>query len=415
MWFGLDPSAYPYGPNDRYSDMSLVSGVSASTAAAVALSSGVLSAGAAVLLLLRRQLPAWVALPLALLGLAMFVVFAFIVPDIQLLILAAYALTLAMPALAAFVISSRLSTRRNPTGGITAVRVGIRWAALTCVVTLAVMVGLGRPWTWDAGDEGGAVPYRPLISLASLAAGVVWGIVTMRVVRRLRGQCEDCGQPGPPWTTPEAAARWGRLATWATALAPLPYVLTRLTWLTPWPYGETIDHLAAHPSLWVFGLGLAVAGELGTWLTLSLITSRGEVFPRWIPVLAGTRVPVMLGVVPGLTIALLMCIAGHSIAQQAFAPGTTTADHLLVVLIPLPVWGPLLAASVVAYWYRRRPACHRATQRSSDMDPEHPLCSDENRNPRLPERSAHLPRLRVLEAHRRFHPGVPETGHQLGM
>lgn len=213
VWFGLDPSAYPYGPNDRYSDMSLVSGVSASTAAAVALSSGVLSAGAAVLLLLRRRLPAWVALPLALLGLAMFVVFAFIVPDIQLLILAAYALTLAMPALAAFVISSRLSTRRNPTGGITAVRVGIRWAALTCVVTLAVMVGLGRPWTWDAGDEGGAVPYRPLISLACLAAGVVWGIVTMRVVRRLGGRARTAGSRaplGPHPRRPPGGGGWRR-------------------------------------------------------------------------------------------------------------------------------------------------------------------------------------------------------------
>jgi hypothetical protein len=67
----------------------------------------------------------------------------------------------------------------------------------------------------------------------------------------------------------------------------------------------------------------------------------------------------MAAVIPGLLVAVMLCIAGHSLVQQSFGPGTDRYDHLLALLMPFPIWGPLLAAATLAYWYRRRPECRR--------------------------------------------------------
>jgi hypothetical protein len=133
------------------------------------------------------------------------------------------------------------------------------------------------------------------------------------------------------------------------------YVLTRLSWLTPWPIGETAETLAANPGLRIFGLALALAGEGGTWLTLGLIRPRGETFPAWLPIVGGRPVPVLAAVVPGVLVAAMLTIAGHSILQQAITAG----DYLLVLLMPFPLWGPLLAAATFGYWLRRRPSSTR--------------------------------------------------------
>ncbi|MFC6022070.1 hypothetical protein ACFP2T_38645 [Plantactinospora solaniradicis] len=151
-------------------------------------------------------------------------------------------------------------------------------------------------------------------------------------------------------TEPAAAARWGRFLTWAAALCPLPYALTRLSWLTPWPIGASAETLAHHPGLRIFGLALALAGEGGTWLTLGLIRPRGETFPARLPFVGGRPVPIPAAVIPGLLVAAMLTIAGHSTLQQAIITG----DYQLVLLIPFPLWGPLLAAATLGYWLRRR-------------------------------------------------------------
>jgi hypothetical protein len=43
--------------------------------------------------------------------------------------------------------------------------------------------------------------------------------------------------------------------------------------------------------LWWAGTGLATVAVGGAVLTLGLVQRWGEVFPRWLPVLAGQRVP----------------------------------------------------------------------------------------------------------------------------
>ena len=358
LWWRARPAAYPFGPDDRYQDLSLMVHVAAGRAGVLLVLSGLVSGAVAVSRLLGVRGPRPVQAASFVVACATAVSYAYALPDIQLLIMVAYGLTLSLPAIGVFFWGSRRDARRRGgPAGIETARRGIAAAVLVFVLTIAAIVVLGRPWEWDNGEDGVAAPWRPLVLLASVLIGVTWGVVGLRILRELRGSCVRCGRPGPAWTDPRAAARWGRVVTWAAALTPLPYVFARLTWLTPWPYGESIEHLAANPALWAFGLGLAAAGELGTWLTLGLIKGRGEIFPAWLPVWGRRPVPVMVAVVPGLFVALLMCIGGHSVVQQAFGPGTTWEDHTLVLFVPLPVWGPLLALGAVAYWYRRRPSC----------------------------------------------------------
>jgi hypothetical protein len=361
VWWLMSPAAYPFGVGDRFRDMSLLTGVNAHLAACTAVACGAVGTAVAALAVFARRWSRLLGVVTVIVAVPMAVTFGFLVPDLQILILVAYALALSLPALAVVLLVSRRTERRSGSVADAGVaRRGLIAGAGTLAATLAALLALGRPWEWGRDDEGGFVVQRPLVVLGSVLLGVAWACVGVRAYRVLRDRCVRCGRPGPSWTSPQSAARWGRVLTWAAALTPLPYVVARLTWLTPWPYGESREHLAAHPGLWIFGLALAAAGELGTWLTLGLIKPRGELFPRWVPVRGGAPVPVMVAVVPGLFIALLMCVGGHSVVQQAFGPGTTWEDHTLVLLVPLPVWGPLLGAATLAYWYRRRSACPTA-------------------------------------------------------
>ncbi|MEV4621105.1 hypothetical protein AB0J74_20645 [Asanoa sp. NPDC049573] len=286
----------------------------------------------------------------------------FLVPDIQVLTITAYLMTLAVPAVIVAALTTRLVRFAKPGNGRAAGVWGIAVGAAVLVTLLFWLSYIAR----DAEPVG----YRPLVVFGSLAIGAGWAAVLVRLLRHHRGRCQSCGRPGAPWTTPASAASWGRVLTWSAALCPLPYVVTRLSWLTPWPIGESAETLAAHPGLRIFGLALAVAGEGGTWLTLGLIRPRGEVFPRSLPFLGGRPVPLRAAVIPGLIVSLMMCIAGHSLVQQAFGAGTDLSDHLLVLLMPFPLWGPLLAAATLAYWYRRRPECRACvpatTERRAD-------------------------------------------------
>src|SRR5690606_5586783 len=78
--------------------------------------------------------------------------------------------------------------------------------------------------------------------------------------------------------------------------------LVRLAWLTPWPQlGFDVDL-----STRVWGLTLSSGAWLGVVLTLGLIRPWGEVFPRWVPGLAGRRVPVAAAAVPGGLVAVML-------------------------------------------------------------------------------------------------------------
>jgi hypothetical protein len=109
------------------------------------------------------------------------------------------------------------------------------------------------------------------------------------------------------------------------------------------------------PALRLTGILLGLVAECGAWLTLSLIRPRGEVFPRWVPYVGERDVPVTAAVIPGLSGALLLTIAGRSMIQQSlFDPDLGPIMRWIdPLLMPLWLWGPALAIATLAYWQRR--------------------------------------------------------------
>ncbi|MFF6778919.1 hypothetical protein ACFY8W_35950 [Streptomyces sp. NPDC012637] len=154
--------------------------------------------------------------------------------------------------------------------------------------------------------------------------------------------------------------RWARNAAMGAALANVPSALWRLAIAVGIPVGlaqSEYDAMGAPGwgSLVLFALSLF--SELLAILTLGLVRSWGETWPRWIPYLRGRRVPVLLATVTAGLGALTASVYGVLFVYSAFnaemeasAWGMWLID---IVYAPLLLWGPLLAA-VTVHYHRRR-------------------------------------------------------------
>lgn len=164
----------------------------------------------------------------------------------------------------------------------------------------------------------------------------------------------------------------------------LPYGLARLTWFTPWPLlgGAGIDMPTR-----IWGIVLGSGAWLGFVLTLGLIRPWGEVFPRWMPFVAGRPVPIAAAAVPGGAVAAIACAAaipwlyaaGRNVPTAAAVEASTstaspTVDpvwHALeaALIFPCWLWGPTLALAVLGY------VGHR--QRHSETEPRNHSSTEE--------------------------------------
>jgi hypothetical protein len=272
--------------------------------------------------------------------------------DMRALVLLGYLCALVAPAafLVVFTIGALRSRRARP------------WlAGVALVVGAGLVSGLLEPGTIARLAEQVRGPLvaelAPRGALALLIAGaVLFAGLGIGLRRAVICSCPACGRPGAAWTRPEAARRWGRVATLVAAAGPLPYGLLRMTWLTPWPVGMPEG---AEPALRLFGLALGVAALGGAVLTIGLIRPWGEVWPSWVPVLRGRPVPVRFPVIAGGVVAAALLAA--SPAMMAFGVRGLVSGDLFeasfLLIFPTLPWGLALAAAVVAYAYRRRGAC----------------------------------------------------------
>lgn len=170
--------------------------------------------------------------------------------------------------------------------------------------------------------------------------------------------------------------RWARLAPYLITAAVLPSCLWRIGAFTlhvPLVDGSlgSADIPSGIPgvSLAAYVILLSVFAELVAFTAFGLVARWGEVFPRWIPVLRGRRVPRLLATVPATlgsaALTLLWTWVAVSLSLGRRIDGRPlAADGLLtfhdwrgvvsiVAYAPLLLWGPLLAALTVAYWRRR--------------------------------------------------------------
>lgn len=261
--------------------------------------------------------------------------------------------------------AAALSMSRPGTTGRGWVGVALAFAVVLAVVIpdyrLLAMVGytpvviVGAPFDYPAGVGLGDLYDWPLINqLLVSGGGLLWAMTAWAHQRRTRSTCTTCGQPNG---TKVAAARWGRWAVAVAVVIPVGYAVTRIAWALGIPLGinaQLLDDLG--DAVWTGAAlgGLALGGAV---LTLGLIQRWGEVFPRWLPGLAGRRVPPSLAIVPASVVALLVTSAGLMFVRMWLTGALP--DVLLdnpAALIPelfWPVWGVALAAATVAYSLRR--------------------------------------------------------------
>jgi hypothetical protein len=236
-------------------------------------------------------------------------------------------------------------------------------------VAYAPLFLIGAPFDWPPGNFFDVVTWPVMNQLLCIAGGLAWAATALAYQRRSRGACGNCGRADAQagWTTPKAAARWGRWAVYFAVIIPVLYVATRWAWALGIPLGISDEFLreGQEIGLWWAGAGLATVALGGALLTLGLIQRWGEVFPRWIPLLAGKRVPPMLAIVPASLVAVIVTQAGLMYVRLTLTGAlgdvfTFIDDEDWAALAPellWPLWGVALGAATLAYYYRRRGTC----------------------------------------------------------
>lgn len=160
--------------------------------------------------------------------------------------------------------------------------------------------------------------------------------------------------------------RWAVLAAHAVPLIVLPSGLWRLALVAGLPVTQDAELGTMGLGESVYVVSLSVVSELLAFLTLGLVRSWGEVFPRWMPFLGGRRVNATAATTTAFAgVAGLCALAGWG-AYASYAdlgpgiPATPAQDALLITCYtPLLAWPVLLAAVAVAYHRRRRGAGRR--------------------------------------------------------
>ncbi|MBW5481042.1 hypothetical protein [Streptomyces bambusae] len=173
---------------------------------------------------------------------------------------------------------------------------------------------------------------------------------------RLRGAWRAAHEPVA------GVSRRLRLTALAVVLAVLPSSLWRLP--IAFDHGRGIGER-------LYVVSLSVLSEAFAFTAFGLIARWGEVFPRWLPLVGGRRVPTMAAVVPAAIGATLLTVLWTVLTTVTQFMGTTIRGDALpddfpgeaggwegvwfhICYAPLVLWGPLLAVLTVAYWKRRR-------------------------------------------------------------
>ncbi|MFJ8164176.1 hypothetical protein ACIRBY_25065 [Streptomyces sp. NPDC096136] len=180
----------------------------------------------------------------------------------------------------------------------------------------------------------------------------------------------------------EGVPRWARTVAHAIPFIVLPSGIWRIATVVFDVAGDGRHHGAADTAVGlpdpVYVTFLSLLSELLAFAAVGLIAAWGEVFPRWIPVLRGRRVPLPAAVIPAALGATILTALWTTLAVQIGSGVTLQGNPLpadfptvtlhgwrlgffLATYAPLPLWGPLLALLTIAYWRRRTPGLRTPT------------------------------------------------------
>jgi hypothetical protein len=185
----------------------------------------------------------------------------------------------------------------------------------------------------------------------------------------------------PPPVAPAAGAetypRWVRWVTHAAVLPPLPSGLWRIAMAVGIPVGFSEEQLSrGHVPGWgsVYLVALSAVAEGLALLALGFIRPWGVVFPRWMPLLGGRRVPPAAAIVPASAAAAVLTLGtvllalddrGFNSEPEPGFPAGTSAVVMAACYAPLLAWGPLLAAATAGYCLRIRRLNRQSSQQES--------------------------------------------------
>ncbi|MEU7841492.1 hypothetical protein AB0B39_11000 [Micromonospora sp. NPDC049114] len=252
------------------------------------------------------------------------------------------------------------------------------WSVALCLAAGVTAVALDRVATWrpvlagSAWALGGAlvaaaaILLPELVSLLLFAPGpsfdpvafasrlgcvtgaALLGLATARYQRRTRGDCPNCCRTGPPGRRRSAPAPWAR---WAAYVA-VAGLVTRFAAQAVVGF----DGLTQDASVIGLEIGLVLAGVL---LPLALVRHWGEIWPGWVPLLAGRTIPRRLLLVPGFGLgAAIVAYFGMGLAQVASGSASEFSDAFLwVAMSAYCLLGLGLLAASSDYHLRTRGAC----------------------------------------------------------
>ncbi|TQJ20536.1 hypothetical protein FBZ33_0735 [Micromonospora sp. A202] len=264
----------------------------------------------------------------------------------------------------------------RPPGPLRALLAGYGWAVAFVLavvvpdVRVLVILGylpiliVGAPFGWPPVDYADIFNWALFARIAALAGGLLLAAAVLAWQRRTAAACVGCGRDHTDrgWTTPAAAARWGRWAAGTAAVIPFTYALTRFAWAAGIPLGisrEFLTEMQDSGLVWA-GFGLGAFATVGAILTLGLVQRWGERFPRWMPGLAGRRVPVTLAVAPATLVAIAVTAASFGLlSNPKFWELTGGLSLTGAPMLLWPLWGVALGVATYAYHLRRRGACRR--------------------------------------------------------
>jgi len=216
---------------------------------------------------------------------------------------------------------------------------------------------IGAPFGWPPVSYADQVTW-PVVHEAICLIGAGLWMMTAVWYRRARAG----GAVAADHVAHARVLRRDRVAVVVAVAVPMLYALTRYAWLLGIPLGISEEFLRAGRAsgLWVAGAGLATFAVVGAGLTLGLVQRWGEVFPRWMPLVGGRRVPPALATVPATAVALLITSSGLAMWRQAIAGAVTFDAVTLVGTAPgllFPIWGVALGLATLGYRRRRVGPC----------------------------------------------------------
>jgi hypothetical protein len=195
-------------------------------------------------------------------------------------------------------------------------------------------------------------PYFQPVAFASRLAcaggAVLLGLATADYQRRTRGDCAACCRTGVPGAARTGPARWAWWAAYA-AVGGLVARFAAQTWVG-------FAGLTNGPSIIALEVGMLLAGVL---LPLALVHRWGQVWPRWVPFLAGRTIPRLVLLVPGFGLGVgLVAYFGMGLVQLASGSVSQFSDtFLLVAMSAYVLWGIGLIIASTDHHLRTRAAC----------------------------------------------------------